>query len=99
MFRIGQKVICVDVKWEVVPNPLHTMPVKGSVYTIRGWEDLFEGAGVLLVEIVNPIFAEERYFAQGKYMEIHFANYHFRPISTIDYEEYESCEKEYVSNN
>jgi len=35
-------------------NPLIAVPQLGHIYTVRGWEDHFEGYGVYLEEITNP---------------------------------------------
>lgn len=52
MFRIGQKVVCVDDR----PREFYQQPtllVKGQIYTIRGFtESPIDGAGLLLEEII-----------------------------------------------
>jgi len=57
IFRIGQKVICIDdsVNQETIAyTPCR--PRKGQIYTVRGFlvQDHIEGYGVYLEELPNP---------------------------------------------
>mgnify|MGYP001610460208 CR=1 FL=1 len=80
-FHIGQKIVLINDKWSAdadkyVPN----RPVKGGVYTIRGFDggqldpDEF---GVFLEEMVNP----ERDYLGGR-QEGSFYAHRFRPVRT-----------------
>jgi hypothetical protein len=59
MFKIGQKVICID---DTTPSSENgaayclIRPVKGEIYTIRGihTEPYIDGYGVWLEECLNP---------------------------------------------
>jgi hypothetical protein len=67
MFHIGQRVLCIDDRFvgengvfdptfaECFPN----LPVKGCIYTVRGFIVPYAGysgtPGVLLEEIINPL--------------------------------------------
>jgi hypothetical protein len=83
-FRIGQKVVCVDgtrrnggYGWEI-------MPVRGQVYTIRGFDgDRHDGCGVWLEEIVNR---PDRYLGDNNrevFGEVSFGIRRFRPVVDI----------------
>lgn len=57
MFRIGQKVVCVDDSMN--PETVDYTPMrprKGEIYTVRGFlvQDHIEGYGVYLEELINP---------------------------------------------
>lgn len=57
MFRIGQKVICIDDSMN--PETVDYTPMrprKGEIYTIRGFlvQDHIDGYGVYLEELLNP---------------------------------------------
>lgn len=57
MFRIGQKVICIDDSMN--PETVDYTPMrprKGVIYTIRGFlvQDHIDGYGVYLEELLNP---------------------------------------------
>lgn len=76
MFKVGQKVVCVEDKPNsntIVPN----RPVKGEIYTIRAIRTNFNIYGVLLVEVVNPL----QEFMEGLY-EGAFDPSRFRPVDT-----------------
>lgn len=78
-FYVGQRVVCVprvgEAKggcgWEVYP-------VVGETYTIRDLEDLGDGPGVRLVEIVN----KRGNYQQG-YVEVNFCPSRFRAATSI----------------
>ena len=80
MFRIGQKVVCVDDSGMADhPNvsKVSALPIKGAIYTVRGFappdflrDDLF---GLLLEEIIgkiHPIWNEEYGFRQVRFRPI-----------------------------
>lgn len=53
-FHVGQLVVCVDDKPRE-PKMAHLIawPVKGLVYTIRGFAETTDGLGLYIEEIVN----------------------------------------------
>lgn len=60
VFRVGQKVVCVDddwASWQVsdMRRAGIASPVKGNIYTVRSVEMMDGDAFILLSEIVNPI--------------------------------------------
>lgn len=72
MFRIGQKVVCVNTGKGAYGE---ITPVLGEVYTIREVKMHRKGPGYRLVEIVNA----PADYAQGV-MECSFAHSCFRPV-------------------
>ena len=80
-FRLRQKVVCVNDKWDADANKyVPNRPRKGGVYTIRGFDaDPFDPnePGVYLEEMVNP----ERDYLNGR-IEGSFYAHRFRPIRT-----------------
>ena len=88
MFRIGQRVTCVDDKFvgeNRVYDPTFTvrcpnLPLKGHVYTVRGFVVPYAGysgtPGILLEEISNPPCP---YF-EGTFEPSFFPS-HFRPFT------------------
>lgn len=75
MFRVGQKVVCVDDVGDRL-NRWETLPVKGAIYTVR--EVL--ATSVRLYEIVN----EKGFYLRGDgsdtFDELSFKATRFRPI-------------------
>lgn len=60
MFDIGQKIICVNDKFEkdCLPN-IHAFPINGRVYTVRDLVpaidyDMKSTCAILLEELINP---------------------------------------------
>ncbi len=88
MFRIGQRIICVDDRFvgeNRVFDPTFTvrcpnLPLKGHVYTVRGFVVPYDGysgtPGILLEEISNPPCP---YF-EGTFEPSFFPS-HFRPLT------------------
>jgi hypothetical protein len=77
MFRVGQKVVCVDdTPYPDGYNKLY--PVKGSIYTIRGFhtESHIDDVGIYLEEVVNPPIE----WSDSTACEWPFASYRFRPV-------------------
>ena len=82
MFKIGQKVVCVD---DTPPSQTNgsdyclLRPVKGEVYTVRGihTEPHIEGYGVYLEELLNPLAI----WSDGSECEWPFTSSRFRPIA------------------
>lgn len=75
-FHVGQKVVCVDDDWYVADLPeLQCVPKKHSIYTIRAIEQIGDGDGFLLCEIVNPVIEWD-----GVTAEPTFDAESFRPI-------------------
>jgi hypothetical protein len=77
-FRVGQKVVCVDDNWGTNRCPGEVLPVKRSVYTIRGFEDCDATdprPAIWLEEIVNPVRHDG---------EVSFVTTHFRPAQKFD---------------
>ncbi len=73
MLRIGQKVVCInDVGGGRRLNANEIYPVKGTVYTIRGFKDK---DALWLYEIRN----KEQKYVDG-FSELSFYAKHFRPI-------------------
>ena len=88
MFHIGQRIICVDDRFvgeNRVFDPTFTarcpnLPVKGRVYTVRGFVVPYawypDMPGLLLEEIINPLCP---YF-EGTFEPSFFPS-HFRPLT------------------
>jgi len=76
-FRIGQKVVCVNDTWrDTLIDCPGGVPVKGGVYTVRGFcEHYPEITSIYLEEIVNPPFK----YLVGAY-EPSFLAWRFRPV-------------------
>jgi hypothetical protein len=53
-FRVGQKVVCVVAFDDMARSWGFSGPAKGSVYTIREFDDRGDAPALRLVEIVNP---------------------------------------------
>lgn len=84
MFKIGQKVVCVDdaPPSQVCGSDYCLMrPVKGEVYTVRGihTEPHIEGYGVYLEELLNPPII----WRDGTECEWPFTSTRFRPIAQV----------------
>lgn len=74
MFRIGQKVVCVDDENFVNYDPSSPSPRKGSLYTIRG----FNKTGlVLLEEVIGKPKQFKEFYGEGGYF-----HWRFRPVVT-----------------
>jgi hypothetical protein len=78
MFHIGQQVVCVDGNCRHQWDNNVPMPVKGCVYTVRGFHEFSEtDLGIYLEEIINKPLAvgvdEPAYFADR-----------FRPVKKTD---------------
>lgn len=78
MFKIGQKVMCIDDRFNAETRPYMPCWVKKfGIYTIRGIhkDSDIEGYGVYLEEIVNP----EQIWANDEPREWSFNSTRFRP--------------------
>lgn len=71
MFRVGQKVVCIDSPTSDVRPPWREFPRKGAVYTVRGDRPHFEPS-ILLEEIISDVGWDG--------YEAGFAARRFRPI-------------------
>lgn len=76
MFRIGQKIVCVDGKPRRPRTTPHIYPVKGEIYTVRAIHRNLDA--VLLEEIINY----PRYYS-NVFGELHWFCDRFRPIVKI----------------
>jgi hypothetical protein len=79
MFHIGQRVVSIhDVGYRPA-NEFPSLPIKGSIYTVRGFVSPDIGCertpGMLLEEVVNPPWV----YKEGIF-EPSFHPYHFRPL-------------------
>lgn len=76
-FHIGQLVVCVDDKPRE-PKMAHLIawPVKGLVYTIRGFKETADGLGLYIEEIVN----REQKLRDGTFGEPGYYLDRFRPV-------------------
>jgi len=90
MFRIGQKVVCIDDSMN--PETVDYTPCrprKGEVYTVRGFlvQDHIEGYGVYLEELLNPSII----WSDQDEKEWPFKPDRFRPVvePKIDAEQFE----------
>jgi hypothetical protein len=85
MFHIGQQVVCIDADWsgKFDMGDCPNRPVKGEVYTIRGFRapPHPEGVGVFLEEVVNAPFD---YGMFGDVREPCFRAARFRPVRKTD---------------
>jgi hypothetical protein len=77
IFRVGQKVICINDAFPArIADWCDSLPVAGHIYTIRaiqvGWNRItgFSNVGFLLVEIVNPTSSQsgEAGFLQQRFV-------------------------------
>jgi hypothetical protein len=75
MFRVGQKVVCVDDIGDRL-NRWETLPVKGAIYTVR---EVF-ATSVRLYEIVNQPGFYRRDDGFDTFDELRFMATRFRPI-------------------
>lgn len=80
MFRVGQKVICIDDTPPSAENGSDyclIRPVAGQIYTIRGihTEPHIDGYGVWLEECLNPSVV----WSDGHEVEWPFASTRFKP--------------------
>jgi hypothetical protein len=80
MFKIGQKVVCIDDA-PMRNNCADVLPlrlVKGAVYTIRSThtESNIQGYGVRLEELLNPSIV----WADGDEKEWSYQSERFRPV-------------------
>lgn len=60
MFKVGQKVVCIGTNFGIYP-PSTKFPLKGEMYTIRGFETVNGRQCIFLEEIVNAPY----HFIQG----------------------------------
>jgi len=79
MFYVGQKVVCVWAPKTKCCYGWEKFPVVGKVYTIRNLDDLGDGFGVRVVEIVN----RPGNYQQG-FVECNFSPNRFRAIEEIE---------------
>lgn len=82
MFKIGQRVVCVDASFNAETRPY--MPcwvTKGETYTIRGihTDHRIPGYGVYLEEVINP----EQVWSDDEPREWPFAATRFRHASLL----------------
>ena len=79
MFHIGQRVVCIHDVGSRPANEFPNVPIKGSIYTVRGFVSPDVGyertPGMLLEEVVNPPWE----YKEGVF-EPSFHPYHFRPL-------------------
>ena len=79
MFHIGQRVVCIHEVGRPSANEFPNVPIKGSIYTVRGFVTPDVGyertPGMLLEEVVNPPWE----YKEGVF-EPSFHPYHFRPL-------------------
>ena len=92
LFRIGQKVVCVDDSMN--PETVEYTPMrprKGEIYTVRGFlvQDHIEGYGVYLEELINPSII----WSDQDEKEWPFKPERFRPLVTKhqDAEQFETA--------
>lgn len=75
--RIGDILRCTTSI--IHPNPLISVPQLGHIYTVRGWEDHFEGYGVYLEEITNPQ-VEQKFLNETIFYEPFFLWWQFEVV-------------------
>jgi len=79
MFHIGQRIVCIHDVGCPSANEFPNVPIKGSIYTVRGFVSPDVGyertPGMLLEEVVNPPWE----YKEGVF-EPSFHPYHFRPL-------------------
>jgi hypothetical protein len=83
-FYIGQRVVCVDVKFSDEPlwrSCVRAFPRLNSIYLIRDIRNVHELVGLCFHEIVNA----PADFAEG-YVEAAFDSRRFRPVRTTNIE-------------
>jgi len=82
MFKVGQKVICVDDSPPSTANGANyclCRPRANEVYTVRGihTEPHLDGYGIYLEELLNPSFI----WSDGSECEWPFSSTRFRPVA------------------
>ena len=79
MFHVGQRVVCIDDIGCAPGSEFPYIPIKGSIYTVRGFVSPHVGyertPGMLLEEVVNAPWE----YNEGV-VEPSFHPYHFRPV-------------------
>ena len=80
-FHVGQRVACVWTPKKLGGHGWEKAPEVGKVYTIRNLDDLGDGFGVRLVEIVN----KPGNYQQG-WLEANFCPSRFRALEEIETE-------------
>ena len=64
MFHVGQRVVCIHEIGRAPGNEFPNIPIKGSIYTVRGFVSPDVGyertPGMLLEEVVNPPWEYKR---------------------------------------
>lgn len=92
MFKIGQKVVCVDDSPMRIKHPgsLPLRLVRGEVYTIRSihTEPHIAGYGVRLEELLNPSII----WADGDEKEWSYQSKRFRPLTEITADASTTCD-------
>lgn len=83
MFKVGQKVVCINDEIKA-PLEIHNKFFskwikKDQVYTVRACTETPMGWGILLEEIRNPAVYIEAYFGKA---EPRFATTRFAPLQT-----------------
>lgn len=73
MFKIGQKVICINDNFDIsrAVECKEVNPIRGKIYTVRGLRD----DTIKLVEIINPI----QQYTKG-IMEKSFKTFRFKEV-------------------
>jgi hypothetical protein len=84
-FYVGQVVVCIDDRGFPEPDEGERYPKEGGVYTIRAVRPWKDTVGLLLAEIVNPVFEWE----SGNVGKIGFLARRFRPAKTTSLEVFE----------
>lgn len=86
LFFVGQRVVCIDDDWDH-DDDCKNYPVKGCVYTIRGFGDSPDpGESIFLEEIVNPPYD----YPQWGRWEPSFLIERFRPVKNTSIEVFQS---------
>lgn len=83
MFRVGQKVVCVNDVFKRPKRPNVIRPIKGTIYHIRNFDYnrpfCEDPIGVRLIEIINPILS----YNCGM-DETSFPCWRFKPVRETD---------------
>lgn len=86
MFRIGQKIVCINGKPDQPKDAfwVRYWPIEGTTYTVRGVDHSGgKGPGVLLEEISNYAIPIKKRTGEIYYAEPIFLEKRFRPATDI----------------
>jgi hypothetical protein len=87
MFEIGDRVVCIDDNWEHNYFKAKNLPIKGMIYTIRGFCTNYSILGIFFEELYNPIV----YI--GRNDEASFDSDSFKKVKNTDISQFQALLK------